>query len=95
VPRRLIAIGVAALATADSGLGAIVTAAAPAATHAGCVADFESQTQFNRSQNAPKATYDPPTLTVNEGNVLLFTTNESQYTFLMLDCLDANPDNAQ
>jgi hypothetical protein len=91
VPRRLIAIGVTALATAASGVGALVTAAAPAASHAGCVSDFQSRTQFNRSQNAPSVTYQPPNVTVYEGNILLFTTNESQYTFLLLDCVDANP----
>jgi hypothetical protein len=87
----LLAIGIAALATAGSGVGAIVTAAAPAAAHAGCVGDFQSRTQFNKSQNAPSVTYSPPNITIYEGNILLLATNESQYTFLLLDCVAANP----
>jgi hypothetical protein len=89
------AIGVAALATAASGVGAILTAAAPAAVHAGCLGDFESRTAFNKSQNAPGIYNQPPVIGVYEGNVLLFTTNESQYTFLLLDCVSANPAAAQ
>jgi hypothetical protein len=89
VPRKFTAIGVAALATAASGIGAILMAAAPAAAHAGCAGDFESRTQFNKSQNAPSVTYQPPNVIIYEGNVLLFATNESQYTFLLLDCASA------
>jgi hypothetical protein len=90
----LIAIGAAALATAASGAGALVTAEAPAAAHAGCVGDFQSRTEFNRSQNAPRIYNQPPVIGIYEGNVLLFTTNESQYTFLLLDCVNANPASA-
>jgi len=95
VPRRFIALGVAALATAGGGVGAIVTAAAPAAAHASCVSDFQSQTAINESQNLPRVSNDPPNITIYEGDVLLFATNESQYTFLMLDCVAANPAAAQ
>jgi hypothetical protein len=96
VPRRFVAIGVAALATAGSGVGALLMAAVPAAAHASCTSDFQSRTQFNRSQNAPRVTYDPPNITVYEGNLLLLATNESQYTFLWVDCVAgaANPDGA-
>jgi len=90
VPRKIIAMGIAALATAGSGVGALLMAAAPAATHASCATDFESRTQFNRSQNAPSVTYSPPFVTVYEGNVLLLATNESQYTFLFVDCVAGN-----
>jgi len=98
VPRRFIALGVAALATAGSGVGALVTAAVPAATHASCLSDFQSRTAFNRSQNQPKVTYTPPNITIYEGNVLLLATNESQYTFLFLECVGvgaANPGSVQ
>lgn len=88
-------MGVAALATAGSGVGALLMAAAPAAAHASCATDFESRTQFNRSQNAPRVTYTPPNITIYEGNVLLLATNESQYTFLFVDCVAGNAAGAE
>lgn len=83
-------MAVAALATAGSGVGAILVAASPAAAQAGCVSDFESRTQFNRSQNAPRVYNQPPVIGIYEGNVLLFATNESQYAVLLAECANAD-----
>jgi hypothetical protein len=95
VPRRIIALGVAALATAGSGVGAILAAAAPAATHASCLSTFESQTSVNRQDNGPSAVVNLNEIDVKPGTPLLLATNESQYTFLFLDCVAANPANGQ
>jgi hypothetical protein len=95
VPRRIIALGVAALATAGSGVGAILAAAAPAAAHASCLSTFESQTSVNRQDNGPSAVVNLNEIDVKPGTPLLLATNESQYTFLFLDCVAANPATGQ
>jgi hypothetical protein len=94
VPRRFVAIGIAALATAGSGVGAIVTATAPVAAHASCLSDFNSRTSVNESDNAPGIYNQGGVIGVKEGSILLFGTNESQYTFLFLECVGVGPSNA-
>jgi len=87
VPRRIIALGVAALATAGSGVGAIVMAAAPAAANASCLSTFQSYTSGNKQANGPSATVGVNDIDVKPGTPLLLATNESQYTFLFIDCV--------
>ncbi|MDQ1746355.1 MAG: hypothetical protein QOD07_618 [Frankiaceae bacterium] len=87
MPRRIIALGFAALATAGSGVGAIVTAAAPAGANASCLSTFESYTSYNRQANGPSVVANLNEIDVKPGTPLLLATNESQYTFLFLDCV--------
>lgn len=91
MPTRIIALGLAALATAGSGVVAILTAAGPAAANASCLSDFTSRTQFNREQNAPNVTITQSNIDIYEGDILLLATNESQYTFLLASCVAATP----
>ena len=87
MPRRIIALGVAALATAGSGVGAVVMAAAPAATNASCLSTFQSYTSTNEQDNGPSASVGVNEIDVKPGTPLLLATNESQYTFLFIDCV--------
>jgi len=95
MPRRIIAMGLAALATAGSGVGAILTAAGPAAANASCLSDFQSRTATNRSQNAPSVTITQENINIYEGSILLLATNESQYTFLFEECVAGGTANPQ
>ncbi len=95
MPRRIIALGVAVLATVGSGVGAVLTAAAPAAAHASCLSTFQSETSFNEQTNGPSAVVNLNEIDVKPGTPLLLATNESQYTFLLLDCVAANPASGQ
>jgi len=90
VPRRILALGVAALATAGSGVGAILAATAPVAAHASCLSTFQSETSFNEQQNGPSAVVNLNEVDVKPGTPLLLATNESQYTFLLLGCVAAD-----
>lgn len=89
--RRIIALGAVTLATAGSGVGAIVTAAAPAAAHASCLGTFESETSVNEQDNGPSAVANVNEIDVKPGTPLLLATNESQYTFLLVDCVAGSP----
>ena len=90
MPRKILALGIVTLATAGSGVGAIVTAAAPAATHASCLSTYESYTSYNEGANGPSVVANLNEIDVKPGTPLLLATNQSQYTFLLLDCVAGN-----
>jgi hypothetical protein len=91
LPRRIIAIGAAALATAGSGLAAVAMAAAPAAANAGCTTNLESATFSNVNAGGPGVEVDGRYIIIDRGTPLETTGDELADGEAWLSCVVANP----
>jgi len=93
LPRRIIALAVAALATTGSGVGAIVAATAPAAANAGCTTNLKSATLSNVGTGGPSVTIEGTKIIIDRGTPLATTGAELDDADAFLNCVVANPAN--
>jgi len=88
--KRIVALGVSALATATVGLVIAATAGSTASPLAGCTTNYEGQTLANKG-NLPAPYNHPPIIGVNIGNPAAFAWNQEAYTAGLLSCVTVNP----